>query len=64
MCGCEPEHVETFMDLVRSVPHWQFELMLGAIETVVIDVVIGLLVWPRVRKHWLHHLERDKREGK
>jgi hypothetical protein len=36
-----------------------FELFLMAL----FDGVIGCLLWPLIRKHWVHHLDRDKREG-
>jgi hypothetical protein len=53
------EH-ETFWSLLHDAAHWEFELFL----IFVFDVVLGLLVWPFVRKHWKHHVERDARETK
>jgi hypothetical protein len=23
-----------------------------------------MFVWPRIQRHWKHHLERDKKEGR
>lgn len=50
---------ETFWTLLRDKAHWQFEIFL----MVVFDLVIGGLLWPSVRKHWKHHIERDVKEG-
>jgi hypothetical protein len=51
---------ETFWDLVRSPGHWAFEFFL----MVLFDVVLGAIIWPLVKKHWKHHLEHDRMEGK
>jgi hypothetical protein len=61
-CGC---HSETFLSLLRDAAHWQFEIFL----MVLIDgVIIGLIwsfLWKRfLKKHWDHHLTRDKQEGR
>lgn len=50
---------ETFWILLRDPAHWLFELFLMAL----FDGVIGALLLPYVRKHWVHHIDRDKREG-
>ncbi len=52
------EH-ETFWTLLRSSAHWQFELFLMFL----FDVVLGLILWPFLRKHWGHHVDRDKKDG-
>jgi len=49
---------ETFWTLLRSAGHWEFELFL----MMLFDGVIGCIAWPFVKKHWRHHLERDKNE--
>ncbi len=51
---------ETFWTLLHDPAHWAFELFL----MVLFDGVIGALVWPYVRTHWVHHIERDEREGR
>ena len=51
------EH-ETFWSLLHDAAHWEFELFL----MFVFDVVLGLLIWPFVSKHWRHHVDRDKKE--
>jgi hypothetical protein len=54
---------ETFWTLLHDAAHWEFEVFL----MVVFDGVIGYLgfrlLWPKIRKHWKHHIERDQREG-
>jgi hypothetical protein len=51
---------ETFWTLLHNAAHWEFELFL----MVLFDLVLGAFIWPLVKKHWKHHLERDKKEGK
>ena len=50
------EH-ETFWTLFTDVAHWEFELFL----IFLFDVLVGILVWPRVRKFLLHHKSDDER---
>jgi hypothetical protein len=60
-CGCQPE---TFWMLLHDSAHWEFELLVGFVEMLVFDVIVGILLWPTIKKHWKHHIERDKREGR
>jgi hypothetical protein len=55
-CGCPPE---TFWTLLRDRAHWEFELFL----MLLFDVAIGAVAWPFVKRHWDHHVARDKEEG-
>lgn len=50
---------ETFSSLLRDSAHWQFEIFVN----IVFDGVVMGLVWPFLRRHWGHHIDRDKREG-
>ena len=50
---------ETFTSLLHDRAHWEFELFLMFI----FDLVLGGLLWPFLRRHWNHHLDRDRREG-
>jgi len=54
-CGCAPE---TFWTLLHDRAHWEFEMFLMAI----FDGAIGALLWPTIKKHWNHHIARDKKE--
>jgi hypothetical protein len=51
---------ETFWTLLHNSAHWKFELFVGFLEMIVFDIILGMLIWPFFKKHWLHHLERDK----
>lgn len=55
MCG-EPE---TFWTLLHDPAHWEFEIFL----MFVFDLLLGGLAWPFVKRHWNHHVTRDKRDG-
>lgn len=50
------EH-ETFWTLFRDPAHWQFEIFLIAL----FDGIIGVLIWPRIRKFLRHHKTDDER---
>lgn len=50
------EH-ETFWTLFRDPAHWQFEIFLIAL----FDGLIGVLIWPRIRKFLRHHKTDDER---
>lgn len=47
---------ETFWSLLKDSAHWEFEIFL----MVLFDLVLGGLLWPFLRKHWLHHVHRDE----
>ncbi len=48
------EH-ETFWTLVKDLPHWEFELFL----IFIFDVLIGIIIWPLIKKFTTHHQEDD-----
>ena len=58
-CALLASDPESFWTLLRSPGHWAFEIFL----MVLFDIVLGGLAWPFLKKHLLHHLERDKKEG-
>ncbi len=60
VCTCPLPAPETFWTLLHDIAHWEFELFL----MLLFDVIIGALLWPTIKKHWNHHIERDKEEGK
>lgn len=47
---------ETFWTLLRDSAHWEFELFL----MLLFDGVIFGICWPFLRKHWKHHIDRDR----
>ena len=50
---------ETFWSLLHDAAHWEFEIFL----MVLFDGVIAGLLYPFVRKHWEHHVARDRHEA-
>ena len=50
------EH-ETFLTLLSDKAHWEFEIFL----IFIFDVLIGLLIWPWIRKFVIHHKSDDER---
>lgn len=46
---------ETFWTLLHDAAHWEFELFLMFI----FDVVIGVLIWPHLKKFMIHHKGDD-----
>ncbi|MBX4181540.1 hypothetical protein KW807_01600 [Candidatus Parcubacteria bacterium] len=50
------EH-ETFLTLLQDKAHWEFELFL----IFLFDVVIGLILWPSIKKFIIHHKTDDER---
>ena len=51
------EH-ETFRTLLLDRAHWEFEIFV----TLVFDGFVLGLLWPFIREHWHHHLNRDSRD--
>jgi hypothetical protein len=49
---------ETFWTLAHDAAHWEFEIFL----TVLTELVMAGIGWLFVRKHWKHHIARDKRD--
>jgi hypothetical protein len=48
------EH-ETFLSLLKDPAHWCFELFLQF----VFDFLIGVLLWPRIKRALVHHQSDD-----
>jgi hypothetical protein len=49
--------METFWTLLHDPAHWEFEIFL----IVIFDGLIGLLIWPKIRKFTTHHKSDDER---
>jgi len=50
---------ETFWTLLRDPAHWLFELFL----MLLFDGLVAGILWPFVRVHWKHHIDRDNEEA-
>lgn len=50
--------LEAFTTLLRDPNHWYFELLVGGIEEVVFGIVIGMVVWPKIKQHIHRDVER------
>jgi hypothetical protein len=50
---------ETFFTLLRDKSHWEFEIFVN----MVFDGFLLGIIWPFIKKHITHHLDRDRREG-
>jgi hypothetical protein len=50
------EH-ETFFTLIRDPAHWELELFL----LLIFDGIIGLLLWPLIKRAFVHHESDDKK---
>jgi hypothetical protein len=48
---------ETFLTLLKDPAHWEFEIFL----ILIFDVILGILIWPRISKFLLHHKSDDER---
>ena len=53
---CPPE---TFWSLLHDAAHWEFEVFL----MILFDGIVGALLWPFLKKHYAHHVARDKKDG-
>jgi hypothetical protein len=54
---------ETFWTLLRDSAHWQFEIFVNVVFDGVVMGLVRLTLWPIIKRHWQHHIDRDKREG-
>jgi hypothetical protein len=48
---------ETFFQLVRDPAHWELELFI----MLIFDVLIGAVLWPKLKKFRKHHQSDDDR---
>jgi hypothetical protein len=48
---------ETFFMLIQDPAHWELELFIMFI----FDFVIGILVWPRIKRWTRHHKSDDNK---
>jgi hypothetical protein len=50
---------ETFFSLLKDPAHWEFEIFLMFL----FDGLIFGLLFPFIRVHWRHHVDRDRRDA-
>lgn len=50
---------ESFWALLHSAGHWEFEIFL----MILFDGLIFGVLWTYIKKHWAHHIARDKKEN-
>jgi len=54
---------ETFTSLLHDSAHWKFELFVGLIETIVIDVFIGFFLWKKwLKPRWEKRIVKQEHE--
>ena len=53
------EQPDTFWTLLHNWAHWEFEIFL----MILFDGIIFGIIWNSIRKHWQHHLDRDRQEA-
>ena len=49
--------MESFFSLLKDPAHWEFEIFL----IIIFDVIIGLVIWPFVRRALVHHKSDHER---
>lgn len=52
--------LESFSYLLRDPGHWGFELLVGGIEMLLFDLMIGAILWPRIKAHIHRDLDELK----
>ena len=51
---------ESFLDLLRSGPHWGIEALVTTIENLFTGVIIGIVWTKHIKPHWDHHKIHDQ----
>lgn len=73
----QPEHGETFWHLLHQKGHWYLEIVISGVETILFDVLIGVIGWRYLLKpyiaerqaravaedHALHGIDHHDRPG-
>jgi hypothetical protein len=54
----EPEHGETFWHLLHQKGHWYLEIVISGVETILFDVLIGIIGWRYLLKPYLAERQR------
>ena len=51
----QPEEGETFWHLLHQKGHWYLEIFISGVETLLFDILIGLVGWRYVLKPYIAH---------
>jgi hypothetical protein len=51
----QPEEGETFWHLMHQKGHWYLEVFISGIETLLFDIIIGLVGWRYLLKPYMAH---------
>lgn len=49
--------LESFTTLLQDPAHWAFEFLVGGIEELFFGVIVGVIVWPRIKRHFHADIE-------
>jgi len=60
----QPEEGETFWHLLHQKGHWYLEIFISGVETILFDILIGLIGWryvlkPYIAKRQAHAVAQD-----
>ena len=53
MLRFQPEHGETFWHLLHQKGHWYLEVFISGVETILFDILIGLVGWRYLLKPYI-----------
>ena len=54
----QPEHGETFWHLLHQKGHWYLEIVISGVETILFDVLIGVIGWRFLLKPYIEQRQR------
>ena len=54
----QPEHGETFWHLLHQKGHWYLEMFISGVETIVFDLLIGVIGWRYLVKPYIAARQR------
>ena len=55
----QPEHGETFWHLLHQKGHWYLEVFISGVETILFDILIGLIGWRYLLKPYIAKRQAD-----
>ena len=57
--GFQSEHGETFWHLLHQKGHWYLEVFISGVETILFDILIGLVGWRYLLKPYIAKRQAD-----